>query len=153
VNRASQYTAKHGIITTTTKTKESKRIFSISEHEINILGKYREWWLIEKSRNSWGRAERLFLQENGLPMHPDSVTDWLKKFCLKHSFKHFSPHALRHTNVSLLIAAGISIREVAARVGHARASTTSDLYAHSVKSAEVKASRVIPALLFEVGIC
>ena len=123
VLRASQYIPKHGIITTPPKTKESKRVFHISENEIKILNNYRVWWESEKAKRHWGRANRLFLQDNGKPMHPDSPTDWLRKFCEKHDFKHFSPHNLRHTHISLSIALGISIREVAERVGHSRTST------------------------------
>lgn len=40
------------------------------------------------------------------------------------------PHDLRHTAASLAIAAGVDILQVQAMLGHARASTTLDIYGH-----------------------
>ena len=39
-------------------------------------------------------------------------------------------HSLRHSHLSLLLKAGVPVHVVAARAGHARASTTLDTYAH-----------------------
>lgn len=49
---------------------------------------------------------------------------------------HYSLHSLRHTNITLQIAAGVPIVTVAARAGHARASTTSDIYAYALRSTD-----------------
>ena len=45
---------------------------------------------------------------------------------------------MRHTNISHLIAEGISVKEVSTRVGHAHVSTTTNIYTHSMKIAEAK---------------
>ncbi len=47
----------------------------------------------------------------------------------------FGFHVLRHTHASLLLASGASVREVADRLGHSRASTTLDVYSHSLPGA------------------
>jgi len=39
-------------------------------------------------------------------------------------------HGLRHTNASLLIAECVDIRTIAGRLGHARPTTTVDIYGH-----------------------
>jgi len=39
-------------------------------------------------------------------------------------------HGLRHTHVSMLIKAGVPVKFISARIGHARLSITQDLYAH-----------------------
>lgn len=33
----------------------------------------------------------MFAQDNGEPMHPDSVTDWLSKFSKRHGLPHIIP--------------------------------------------------------------
>lgn len=96
--------------------------------------------------------DRLFVQEDGLPMHPDSVTDWTDKFVIKHNLPHFSPHALRHTNITLQIAAGVPLRTVSARSGHAQLSTTGNIYAHAIKTADEKAAKAISDTLSLNGI-
>lgn len=42
-------------------------------------------------------------------------------------------HALRHTHVTVLLAAGGNLKAVSERVGHSRTSMTSDVYAHAVQ--------------------
>jgi integrase len=42
----------------------------------------------------------------------------------------FNVHAFRHTHDSLLFAAGASIKDVQARLGHADIQTTMDIYTH-----------------------
>ena len=44
--------------------------------------------------------------------------------------KPITLHGLRHTCATLLIAAGVPVNVVSARLGHAKTSITSDIYAH-----------------------
>ena len=76
-------------------------------------------------------------------MHPDSVTDYVKKFRNKYNICHFSPHSLRHTNISHMIEQGVDIKTVSSRVGHADVMTTLRIYAHQIKSADTKAMEKI----------
>ena len=55
------------------------------------------------------KNERLFINADSLPMHPASLTQWVKKFCDHHGLEHFSPHNVRHTMVSLLFTNGVDI--------------------------------------------
>ena len=41
-------------------------------------------------------------------------------------------HAARHAHATALLGSGASIKEVSSRLGHSRASTTLDVYAHAV---------------------
>jgi len=45
---------------------------------------------------------------------------------------HIRLYDLRHTHVTLMLAAGVPVHEVAARVGHASAKMTLDVYAHAL---------------------
>ncbi len=49
-------------------------------------------------------------------------------------------HGLRHTSATLLISENVDIRTVSARLGHAQASTTMNIYAHSLKESDKKAA-------------
>ena len=57
-----------------------------------------------------------------------------------HGLKHYTLHSIRHTNITLQIAAGVPLVTVSARAGHARTSTTTDIYAHALKSTDKLAS-------------
>ena len=57
-------------------------------------------------------------------------------------------HKLRHTNATLQIALGTPITTVADRLGHSTSSTTADIYAHAIQSANRKASEKLDSLLY-----
>jgi integrase len=56
-------------------------------------------------------------------------------------------HYLRHTNASLLMAEGVDIQTIRNRLGHAKASTTSDMYGHVLDDRDGKASDKLENLL------
>ena len=53
---------------------------------------------------------------------------------------HRTVHSLRHTNITMQIAAGVPLVTVAGRAGHARTSTTTDIYSHFLKSSDKTAA-------------
>lgn len=89
------------------------------------------------------RNDRLFIKDDSTPMNPDSLTDWTKKFVKRNKLPHFSPHSLRHTHASLLIASGVNIPTVSRRLGHSSIATTTKVYIHAIQSADEIASQVI----------
>lgn len=59
------------------------------------------------------------------------------------------PHNLRHTGAALLIAEGIDVQTVLQRLGHARASTTMDIYAHAFKDRDDLATEALDQVFLE----
>ena len=57
-------------------------------------------------------------------------------------------HSLRHTNITMQIAAGVPPVTVAGRAGHARTSTTTDIYSHFLKNSDKTAAKM-PENIFE----
>lgn len=89
----------------------------------------------------WEGAEEpeddyVFTQWNGNPAHPHSFNSWLKRFIAEKNLPPISPHVLRHMSASYLIASGTDIRTVSGKLGHAKPSTTMNIYAHLLRSAE-----------------
>ncbi len=56
-------------------------------------------------------------------------------------------HGLRHTAATLLIAAGVDVKTISARLGHALTSTTMNIYVHALKESDKKAADAISNLL------
>ena len=140
---------KGRIIEKPPKNESSARSISIDEGEIILLNDYRKWWLEQRLINGdrWIETDMLFVQESGGVMHPDSVTGYCAKFLEKNNLPYFTPHSLRHSNISLMIAQGVDIKTVSTRAGHARVTTTGDIYAHQIKSANAKAAEKIGNIL------
>ena len=150
VLRASQFQSGNGITTVSTKNETSKRAIKLPPVMFRLLADYRAWWNEQRRMNDdrWqGKEERLFIQSDGKPINPDTINYWLNKFIEKHGLEHFSPHSLRHTFSTLQIAAGVDVRTLQARTGHAQASTLTNIYAHSLKSAAEAATDALDDIL------
>lgn len=84
---------------------------------------------------------RLFTTDTGKPMFPDAVTQWFTKFAKRSGLPKVTVHSLRHTYASLMIADGTPLVVVSHQLGHAQASTTANIYAHVIASAEARAAQ------------
>ena len=105
---------------------------------MELLRKYRLWQMEEMLRlgGYYQRQDFVFSQDNGSPMHPDSVTGWLDKFSKRHGLPHVNPHAFRHSVASMLYFSGVDSVSISRRLGHAQVSTTANIYAHVIEEAD-----------------
>ena len=146
--QTSNYVPGKGTYISTPKTEGSDRFLKVSRTAILILLEYKRWQdeMREKVGDAWeGTPEddRIFTNELGRPLFPTSITQWMGKFIKRTGLPPSSVHSLRHTYASLLIAEGTPIVVVSNNLGHAQASTTSDIYSHVIASAEAKAAQVL----------
>lgn len=139
------YSADIGIYESTPKTPTSDRFVSLPPETMLLLRQYRAWQAGERLRMGEYYQDRgfLFTQDNGAPMHPDSVTDWLKKFSKRHDLPHINPHAFRHTMASMLYFNGVDSVSISKRLGHAQVSTTANIYAHVMEEADKKSAEIL----------
>ena len=136
------YFKEFGIITKGTKTQTSKRTVYLPEQLLNILVEYKTWYDEQKDKHGdlWADTDYLFLQDSGKIINPCTVNQWLRKFNIQHGFKNISPHALRHTCITMQINAGVPLKVVSARAGHSSERITLDIYTHSLQSQDVQAA-------------
>ena len=85
----------------------------------------------------------LFTRWDGTPLDLNKVTTWFPRFLRAHDLPAVTVHSLRHTYASLMIASHVPIVTVAGRLGHAQTSTTTDIYAGFIKTADAAASDVM----------
>ena len=88
----------------------------------------------------WHENDYIFKRDDGQPMRPDSITQWLSKFADRHGLQHINPHAFRHTAASVMIVNGTDIVTVSKMLGHAKVSTTEDIYSHVIEDSKQQAS-------------
>lgn len=104
-------------------------------------------WRYEEYRVMCGdkreNSNRLFIGEYGGNIYPGTINMWMKKICRSAGLEERTVHSLRHTNITMQIAAGVPIVTVAGRAGHARTSTTTDIYSHFLKTADRSAAQKI----------
>ena len=149
INRSSQYLSDMGVFTKVPKTESSIREIAIPEFIISLLEEYKLWYKEQKSLYGelWANSNRLFVQADGKPMHPSSISKWFVKYVATIGLPVINFHGLRHTNASLLVAQNVDIAVVSARLGHAQISTTLDFYVHPLLSHNRKAGYALENLL------
>ena len=128
------------------KTRRGKRCLRIGADCVELLQEYRRYQKVERFRigSVWVRKvtlengkvvdnDMLFTKWNGEPMDPDIISSWFPKFLEAHDLPSIHFHSLRHSNVSILIAAHVPITTVSGRLGHAQTSTTLNYYASALQ--------------------
>ena len=149
INRSSQYLAEKGVFTKTPKTESSIRDVAIPEFVVTLLEEYKYWYDNQKTLfgELWYDSNRLFVQADGKPMHPSTISKWFEKFVEQIGLPVINFHGLRHTNATLLIAQNIDVSVVAARLGHAQITTTYNFYVHPIISHNKTAGFALENLL------
>ena len=139
------YSPDVGIYESTPKTERSRRYVTLPPETMQLLRRYRAWQAEERLRlgEYYQNQGFVFSQDNGNPMHPDSVTDWLKKFSKRHDLPHINPHAFRHTMASMLYFHGVDSVSISKRLGHAQVSTTANIYAHVMEEADQRNADIL----------
>ena len=149
INRSSQYLADTGVFTKVPKTESSIREVAIPDFVISLLEEYKLWYEEQKSLYGelWINSNRLFVQADGKPMHPSTISKWFVKYIGQIGLPVINFHGLRHTNATLLIAQNIDVAVVAARLGHAQITTTFNFYVHPIIAHNKKAGFALENLL------
>jgi integrase len=144
------YDPKNGIYETTPKTEGSNRFVKLPAQTMALL---KEWQMYCKqlrllSGDRWHDTGFVFIQDDGKPIHPDSVSKWMVRFCARHALPKITAHSLRHTAASILIDSGASIVAVSKRLGHSQTSTTVNTYAHQIRKADEAAADSLADVIY-----
>ncbi len=104
--------ASHGTVALDSKTIEILRLHKLRQMHLSKL---------------------VFPNTLGKHMTLSTPSKYLKKAIKETGVKEISLHGLRHTHCSLLIAAGLDIKQIQERMRHANVQITLDIYAHLTK--------------------
>lgn len=134
-----------GIRVESPKTETSVRFVVLPAETMQLLRQYRAWQSAERLRLGEYYQDQglVFSQDNGQPMHPDSVKRWLNKFSARHDLPHIHPHSFRHTMASMLYFNGVDSVSISKRLGHAQVSTTANIYAHVMEEADQRNADIL----------
>lgn len=142
VNRQRQYVSGYGIIERAPKTESGTRTITLSGTAIALLRQYKTQQIEDlfKLGAAWNADYHIFLNEDGMPIHPHRPYTWFTDFLERHGLPKITYHQLRHTNASLLIAAGVDVVTLSGRLGHSDKNVTLNTYSHIIKSKEAQAA-------------
>jgi len=82
-----------------------------------------------------------------LPIQPGSVTGYFDRLVARHGPPRIRFHDVRHTHATLLLKAGVPIKVVAERLGHASPGFTLNVYQHVLPGMQAEAAETFDELL------
>jgi integrase len=121
------------------KNKSSKRSLPLPPQLVKELTAW-------KLRCPISERRLVFAREDGLPYRRARVIELLDRAIEKAQVKRLTPHGLRHTFASMLLAARTPITEVSHLLGHKNSHVTLSVYAHFVPK-ESTATHELAALV------
>ena len=130
------------------KTEHARRQVRVPETIVEFLKGHKEEQE-EERRNISTYEDRglVFPRSNGSPKRPSAVTRDFGRLCAKLEIAGVHFHCLRHTHATELLRAGVPVKVVSERLGHASITTTLATYAHVLPDMQDAAASEMGVLL------
>ena len=139
ISQTRQYASSAGIIISPLpKSDNSVRSISLPPKLLKLFEEYRN----EQQRvakllcKNWSPSGYVFVNEVGNPMHPATLSEWMVRFCARHKLMKLTSKDLRHLHATSLGRAKIPVKNASSRMGHAKVSTTLDIYSHDFQDSD-----------------
>jgi integrase len=147
VRRSRVPVAGRGVVESRPKSGR-ERVIALAPGTVAVLRKHRKAQLAE--RLAWGAAWQdtgyVFTNEDGTPIRPDSITAAFNGYVAELGLRKIPLHGLRHTHITLGLAAGVGVKVMQKRVGHAKIETTY-AYVHSLEGEHEAAASTVERLI------
>ncbi len=127
------------------KTNSARRCIDLDPTTIDVLARWRERLGRELDRPV-SLDDYLFPTVEGRPTHPDLFAQAFNRLVGTLDVPRLRLHDLRHTHATLLLKAGVPIKVVSERLGHATPGFTMATYQHVLPGMQAEAARTFEAL-------
>ena len=131
------------------KTGAGRRTIDLDELVIAMLRTWKRKQTEERLRlgPAYAQSDLVFTHPDGGTLHPDYFRQAFERFVGKTALPKIRFHDLRHTHATLLLKAGVPVKVVSERLGHANAAFTMTVYQHVLPGMQADAARAFSRLL------
>ncbi len=91
----------------------------------------------------------MFTTAEGRSVHPHSISQTFERIANRAGVPRIRLHDIRHTHGTLLIKAGVPVKVVSKRLGHANPAFTVDTHQHLLPGMQAEAARTFEQLINE----
>ena len=129
----------------TVKTRTSRRVVDLAAETVEVLRTWRGLQLVEGHKVA--DDELVFCRTDGRPLHPHSLSQTFERLATRSGQPVIRLHDLRHTHATLLLKAGVPLKVVSERLGHATPAFTMAVYQHVLPGMQAEAATVFAKLI------
>ena len=124
------------------------RVVTVNKSCLDLIKLLKAEKLQEAARlgTQWHNEGWLFTTWDGEIMNPQTPSKQFSKFLERNNLHHRKFHSLRHTSATLLLYAGVNIKQVQGRLGHGDIETTNK-YLHVLEEADAEAAKALDIML------
>ncbi len=129
------------------KTRTGRRTIDLDPVTVDVLKAWRMERAEEKGGVDPSDDELVFVKPDGSWIHPQTFSQVLDRKVAKLDVPTISLHDLRHTHATLLLKAGVPVKVVSERLGHANVAFTMAIYQHVLPGMQAAAAATFSSLL------
>ncbi len=132
------------------KTDNGRRSIDLDERTIAMLRTWRKGQLEERmlvGPAAYQDNDLVFARPDGTPINPDAFSQSFDRIVARSPLPRLRLHDLRHTHASILLKAGVPVKVVSERLGHANPAFTITVYQHIIPGMQADAASVFSDLV------
>ena len=154
VRRALKKDGRGGLYLDEPKTPRSRRTIRLPGTLISVLQAQRARQAKQRLKfgagwgGHWLDEGIVFTNSVGGPMDPDRVNRQVQLLCIDAGLGKWTPHELRHSAASLLLAQNVPLKTVSDMLGHSSIRVTADTYGHLLDDARAEAATAMESALW-----
>ncbi|CAN5400407.1 site-specific integrase [soil metagenome] len=135
------------------KTKRSRRTLHLTPALDSLLRTHKTRQTKERlaAGSAWTESGLVFTTARGTSLDPDNFAHDFHRLCARAGLGHWTPHELRHSAASIMLAQGTPLWVVAEVLGHSSVAITKDVYGHLLGAERQAATAAISDLLLDAG--
>jgi len=154
IQRQSQRVAGKGWWFEEPKTRSGKRLVKLGENTLQKLREHRarQQWQKVMAVERWQEHDLIFPSSIGTPGDPSNLRKDFLNVLQRAGLPKIRFHDLRHTAASLMLNRNIPAIVVSKRLGHAKPSTTLDIYGHLMPEGQDEAARLMDELITSIPV-
>lgn len=96
----------------------------------------------------WAPIDLMFTSSIGTPLDPDRVNREIQAITERAGLGRWTPHELRHSAASILLASNVPLKVVSEMLGHSSIRVTADVYGHLLEPARAEAAEAMASALW-----
>jgi integrase len=138
-----------GLVTTDPKSATSRRTVPIPAVCLRSLSRQRKRQAAARraAGRVWTETGYVFTSAVGTPMDPANVRHRFTRLTIAAGLGPWTPHELRHSAASLLLAQGVPLKVVSDLLGHSSITITADVYSHVLPELQREAAMAMDRAL------